>query len=74
MRNAVSEDLVNLTIVNGDDKEFELQEIISRKAEFKAFVFKEFIRLNSNSVTSELSEMDEVKLSINKNKQGRLRI
>jgi len=74
MWNVVSEDLVNLIIVNGDDKEFALQEMISKKAEFKALVFKEFMRLNSNSVTSELSEMDEVKLSINKNKQGRLKI
>ena len=74
MRNAVAEDLVNLIIVNGDDKEFELQEMISKKVEFKALVFKEFMRLNSNSVTSELSDMDEVKLSLNKNRQGRLKI
>jgi len=35
MRNVVAEDLVNLIIVNGDDKEFELKDMISKKAKFK---------------------------------------
>ncbi|MBT6438261.1 MAG: hypothetical protein HOK72_01060 [Flavobacteriales bacterium] len=74
MRNVVAEDLVNLIIVNGDDKEFELKDMISKKAKFKEMVFREFMRLNSNVVTKELSEMEEVKLSINKGKQRRLKI
>lgn len=74
MRNVVAEDLVNLIIVNGDDKEFELKDMISKKAKFKEMVFREFMRLNSNVVTNELSEMEEVKLSINKGKQRRLKI
>jgi len=74
MRNVVAEDLVNLIIVNGDDKEFELKDMISKKVKFKGMVFREFMRLNSNVVTKELSEMEEVKLSINKGKQRRLKI
>ena len=74
MRNVVAEDLVNLIIVNGDDKEFELKDMISKKAKFKEMVFREFMRLNSNVVTKELSEMEEVKLSLNKSKQRRLKI
>ena len=74
MRNVVAEDLVNLIIVNGDDKEFKLKDMISKKAKFKEMVFREFMRLNSNVVTKELSEMEEVKLSINKGKQRRLKI
>ncbi len=68
MRNVVAEDLVNLIIVNGDDKEFELKDMISKKAKFKEMVFREFMRLNSNVVTKELAEMEEVKLSLNKSK------
>ena len=59
---------------SGDDKEFELKDMISKKAKFKEMVFREFMRLNSNVVTKELSEMEEVKLSINKGKQRRLKI
>lgn len=68
MRNVVAEDLVNLIIVNGDDKEFELKDMISKKAKFKEMVFRDFMRLNSNVVTKELSGMEEVKLSLNKSK------
>jgi hypothetical protein len=48
--------------------------MISKKAKFKEMVFREFMRLNSNVVTKELSDMEEVKLSINKGKQRRLKI
>jgi len=59
MRIAVSEDLVNLIISNRDDVNFELKDFVNKKEEFKQFVMTEFFRLNSSSVLSELSKMED---------------
>lgn len=56
---AVAEDLINLIIVNGDDKGFELKNIVNNKEEFKQFVVSEFFKLNSGSILSELGSMED---------------
>jgi hypothetical protein len=66
MQNALSEDLINLIIVNGDDKSFELKDFIKKKNDFKKVVVKEFLKINSSSVSSELSLMEEPKIQLKK--------
>ena len=66
MRLAVAEDFTNLIILNKDDKEFSLAELVKNKDEFSYYVMREFLELNSSSVTNQLSSMEEKKLSIQK--------
>jgi len=56
---AVTEDLINLIIVNGDDKDFELIEIMKDRKNFREFISNEFVKLNSKSVLADLKNMDE---------------
>jgi len=72
--NALTEDLYNLIIVNGDDKDFELKDILKQKEDLKAFIMKEFLQLNNQAVTSKLKDMDEIKLNLVKTKQKRLKL
>ncbi|PCJ00173.1 MAG: hypothetical protein COB15_03295 [Flavobacteriales bacterium] len=74
IQNALTEDLYNLIIVNGDDKDFELKDLLKEKEELKAFIMKEFIQLNNQPITSELKDMDEISFRKTKGKQGRLKI
>lgn len=69
MRLAVAEDFTNLVVLNKDDKDFELIDLLKDKEQFTNYVFKEFLRQNSSSVTKELSSMDEKKLSLRKQKK-----
>lgn len=69
MRLAVTEDFVNLLIVNRDDRDFELRELIENKEEFSNYVMKEFLKQNSSSVAGDLKGMDEKKIKLNKNKK-----
>ena len=66
MRLAVAEDFTNLIILNKDDQDFSLSELVKNKEEFSNYIMREFLKLNSSSVTKELSEMEEKKLSIQK--------
>lgn len=59
IRIALSEDLINLIVVNQEDQDFDLVEFMSKKKEFKNFVLTEFLKNNSNPVIKELSEMEE---------------
>ncbi len=59
MRLAVSEDFVNLLIMNRDDKDFELRELINDKQAFCDTVMKEFLRKNSSTVVADLKRMEE---------------
>lgn len=68
IRVAMAEDLINLIIVNGDDKNFALVDLIKEKTRFKEAVFKEFIILNSPSIGKELREMKEKKIVLRTNK------
>ena len=68
MRLAVTEDFVNLVIVNGDDTDFELRELINKKEAFSNYVLKEFLKQNSSSVVSDLKLMEEPKLALRKSK------
>ncbi|TXB66196.1 hypothetical protein FRY74_06380 [Vicingus serpentipes] len=70
---ALTEDLFNLIIVNGDDKDFELKNLLKDKQGLKSFVIKEFIKLNQKPITKDLKNMDEIKLSLIKTKQERLK-
>lgn len=56
---AISEDLINLIVVNGDDKGFQLTEIIKNKEKFRTIVSKEFFKINATSITTELKSMPE---------------
>ena len=65
----MSEDFTNLLIINRDDTDFELLDLLKDKEQFKNHVMKEFMKLNSSSVTKELSSMKELDLSITKQKK-----
>ena len=70
---ALSEDLINLIVVNGDDKDFELLNLVKDKSTFRSFVTNEFLKLNSNSVLGDLKTMDDeidFKMVRNKNKKS----
>lgn len=70
---ALTEDLINLIVVNGDDKDFELIELVKNKGEFRAFVTNEFLKLNSKSVLDDLKNMSDdidFKMIRNKNKKS----
>jgi hypothetical protein len=75
---AVAEDLINLIVVNGDDKSFELSELMNDQRAFKLFVINEFMKNNSKSVLNELKSMDEdfsskmMKRKADKESQSRL--
>lgn len=61
---ALVEDLFNLIIVNGDDKNFELKDMLLEKEQLKEYVMKEFIKLNNKPITSELRNMEEIQLNL----------
>lgn len=66
---ALSEDLINLIVVNGEDKDFELVDLVKDKSSFRAMVTTEFLKLNSNSVLDDLKLMgDEPAFKMVKNK------
>ena len=75
---AVAEDLINLIVVNGDDKDFKLSKVMKNQRAFKLFVINEFMKNNSKSVLNELKSMDEefsskmLKRKADKNSQTRL--
>lgn len=66
MRLAITEDFVNLVIVNHDDTDFELRELIEQKEQFSNYIMKEFLRMNSSTVVEDLKGMEEEKLSLRK--------
>ena len=73
MSNALSEDLIILIVVNGEDKEFALQNLVKDKTAFRTFVTKEFFKYNSNSVLDDLRNMDnslDLKMLKDKNKKS----
>ncbi len=75
---AISEDLINLIIVNAEDKDFKLIELMKDRQKFREFVTTEFIKLNNRSVLKDLKNMDEnfsskiLRRKVNKGNQGRL--
>ncbi len=72
IQNALTEDLFNLIIVNGDDTNFELKKLLHEKEKLKIFVMQEFIKINNPPITTELKNMKEI--SFRKEKQGRLKL
>lgn len=56
---ALAEDLINLIVVNGEDKEFELIEMMKDRRGFRELVTSEFLRMNSNNVLKDLKLMEE---------------
>lgn len=74
MEIALMEDLFNLIIVNADDKDFELKDMLLNKDDLKSFIIKEFIRLNNKPITSQLKNMEEIKLKLVKNNQQKLNL
>ncbi|PWL31325.1 MAG: hypothetical protein DCO96_03785 [Fluviicola sp. XM-24bin1] len=66
MRLAVAEDFVNLIIQNKDDTDFSLSNLLEDKQALSDYIMREFLKQNSSSVVSELSKMEEHKLSIQK--------
>jgi len=74
IKNALTEDLFNLIIVNGEDKGFELKELLREKDILKTYIMLEFIRLNNRPITSELKNMKEIKINLVRSKQGKLKL
>lgn len=56
---ALAEDLINLIVVNGEDKDFELVDMMKDRQQFREFVTAEFLRMNSNHVLKDLKSMEE---------------
>ena len=71
MRLAVAEDFTGLVILNRDDTDFELSELLQNKNEFSNYILKEFLKNNSNPITSELGKMEELKFNIQKRTRTR---
>lgn len=60
MRLAISEDLIDLIILNKDDQDFELSELLKDKNDLSKHIIRQFLKQNSSSaVLAELKEMDE---------------
>ena len=56
---ALAEDLINLIVVNGEDRDFELLDMMKERKQFREFVTAEFLRMNSNHVLKDLKSMEE---------------
>jgi hypothetical protein len=67
MRLAIAEDFTNLVIANRDDPGFELSNLLQYKEDFSNYVMREFLKINSSSVLTELKTMDESFMDIKKN-------
>jgi hypothetical protein len=59
MRLAIAEDFINLIILNRDDTNFELNDLLADKEPLYQFILKEFLKLNSSPVASELRKMED---------------
>jgi len=68
MKIAVAEDFQNLIILNRDDTSFDLKHLMLKKGAFKNYVFKEFLKYNTNQVIEEMKHLPEQKLQL-KNKK-----
>jgi hypothetical protein len=66
MRLSVAEDFTGLVILNKDDTDFELSSLLQNKEGFSNYIMKEFLKQNSNPVTSKLGEMAEPQLKLRK--------
>ena len=66
MRLAIAEDLTGLIILNKDDIDFELSELLQNKEQYSNYIVKEFLKQNSNPITSQLGKMDEPNLVLQK--------
>lgn len=77
---ALAEDLINLIVVNGEDKDFKLIELVKDKTKFRSLVTSEFLKINANSVLDDLKDMEDdlnfkmIKYKNQKTKQKRLDI
>jgi len=58
MRLAVSEDFMNLMLLNRDDSEFLLKDLFQNKEDFSRLIMKEFLKKNSTSVLHDLKNME----------------
>jgi len=70
---ALAEDLINLIVVNEEDKGFELSELVKDKNTFRACVTAEFLKFNFNSVLDDLKTMNDdldFKMIRNKNRES----
>lgn len=56
---AVTEDLINLIVVNRDDEYFQLSELMKKQQAFRLFVTNEFMKNNANPLLNELKSMDD---------------
>ncbi len=58
MRLAITEDFVNLMVLNRDDSDFILKDLFNNKDEFNKLIMKEFLKKNRISVVDELKFME----------------
>ncbi len=59
MKLAVTEDFLNLILLNRDDSSFELRDLIQDKKAFSDLVMKEFMRKNGSVVLDDLKKMED---------------
>lgn len=58
MRLAVTEDFLNLLILNRDDQEFELKDLLDNKEEFTNHIMKQFLKINSSPILEDLRSQE----------------
>lgn len=59
MRLAISEDFINLMLLNREDSNFELKDLLTDKTAFSNLILKEFLKKNSSSVIDDLKNMSD---------------
>lgn len=64
MRLAISEDLIDLIILNKEDTDFELSNLLKNKNDFSNYIMREFLKNNSSSVLKDLRNMEEPLLEL----------
>ena len=70
MKLAVTEDFLNLMLLNRDDANYELQDLVKDKKTFTDVVMKEFLRTNSSVVIQDLRKMeDQVKTKLTRRRK-----
>jgi len=68
MKLAISEDLVNLMILNKDDPTFILRDLFLNKETFYKIIMREFFKKNSSNVLQELRTMEHYTPNLKKKK------
>ena len=72
IKHALTEDLFKLIIENEDDKNFELKDMLKETEKLENLVLREYVKINSQLITKDLSKMKEKRLGLVKLTQSKL--